>query len=620
MSVASDIVPYLQQVPPLDQLPPEVLEQCAKDIVVKYHVKGDKLGQFKSYSGAQKDDEDILSYPLYLIRSGAVALKKTNDELLERRGEGELFGHPIHFNLGLGEYQAQANEDTLLWFIPEQRVTQLCHAHPGLKHWLLSASGERLQAQAKSNARYIRDLRLRAPITAKPQDSVIQCAQHMSQHNVSSLPILDEGQLVGIITDRDLRARLIAKGLSSDTSVSQIMTSNPVTAQPSDNVEDALVVLLRHGIHHLPVIEYGEDATTLYGVVTAGDLMRVHAPHPLRLVRDIGRATQVQEIVQLARQGPALLAKLANDLKDVSQVGRIASLITDACTKRLLELAEKELGTPPMSYTWLAFGSQARLEQGLISDQDNGMLIESEPDANDSEYFLQLSKAVCDGLAECGYTYCNGGVMAMGEWRMPQQKWRDTFRHWIAEPEPKSVMHCSIFFDMRPVHGDLAMAEQLRHDVLKLAQENRIFLRFLAAESMTHKPPLGFFRQFVQEQGGDHSHGLNLKQRGVIPVVDLARVLALEGALPQVHTEERLLAAAQKGLTTAEGAANLIQAQRFISRIRLEHQSRQLERGETPNHLVDPAKLSSLHRRYLRSAFNVVRDAQQSLAQRFLLR
>jgi CBS domain-containing protein len=625
MNMPSDIVPYLQQVPPLDQLPLAALELVAKNIQVSYHVRGDALGEYNTQHNTQatasSNNSDKLEQvqELLLIRSGAVALHQSGGAILEQRSEGELFGHGIHFDGQQRAYSALTAEDALIWLIPTSTVRQLCQQHSGFQDWLLGAPGDRLHAQADAVVRNVGDLPLRQPVTAPPQLSIQACAQQMNQHRVSSLPILDDRKLVGILTDRDLRARVVACGIDLNTAVSEVMTPKPVTAHPEDSVDDALVVLLRHGIHHLPVVADTEQGEELHGIVTAGDLLRIHSPHPLRLVRDISKATHATEVARLARQGPELLAKLAGELKDVSQIGRIAGLITDACTKRFIQLAEKSLGPAPMAYTWLAFGSQARLEQGLVSDQDNGLLLAEKPNTEAAEYFEQFTKQVCDGLAECGYTYCKGGVMAMGQWRLSVDQWRKTFEQWIDQPDPKSVMHCSIFFDMRPVHGDIELAEELRQQILHTAKDNRIFLRFLAAESLNRKPPLGFFRQFVQEHGGDHSHGLNLKQRGVIPVVDLARVLALEGAISEVHSEKRLLAAAQAGLTTAKDAANLIQAQRFISRIRLEHQIRQLEQGQPLNHLVDPAELSSLHRRYLRSAFNVVRSAQQALAQRFMI-
>jgi CBS domain-containing protein len=314
-----------------------------------------------------------------------------------------------------------------------------------------------------------------------------------------------------------------------------------------------------------------------------------------------------------------MLAGLAQSGAGMSEVGRIAGRITDACTRRLLALTVDALGEAPMDWTWLAFGSQARLEQGLISDQDNGLLLAEEPDADAAEYFRRLAEAVCDGLNECGYVFCPGGVMAKGEWRLSYAAWRARFDDWMREPAPKSVMQSSIFFDLRAVAGNGELAGKLHREVLDQARDAEIFRRFLAAESIGHRPPIGLFRQFVQERGGEQSKGLNLKKRGVIPIVDLARVRALEGGLDVIHTEERLQAAAEAEQISAGDADDLIHAFRFIGDIRLRHQARQLEAGRQPDHLVDPDELSGLHRRYLRSAFGIVSAAQGALSQRYML-
>jgi CBS domain-containing protein len=438
----------------------------------------------------------------------------------------------------------------------------------------------------------------------------------MAEHQVSCLPVVDDGRLSGIITDRDLRNRVVARGMAPETPVAEIMTPEPATVHTGGRIDHALVEMMRLGIHHLPVVD---AEGRLAAVVSSGDLMRVQSPHPLRLVRDIQRAGNPSGVARLARQAPGLLAGLAQAGAGASEVGRIAGRITDACTRRLLALAAADLGDAPMGWAWLAFGSQARLEQGLISDQDNGLLLADEPDDAAAAYFERLAAAVCDGLNDCGYVFCPGGVMAKGEWRLSYAGWRRRFDDWMREPAPKSVMQSSIFFDLRAVAGDGELAAQLHREVLDQARDAEIFRRFLAAESMGHRPPIGLFRQFVQERGGEQSRGLNLKKRGVIPIVDLARVRALEGGLAVIHTEERLQAAAEAELISEGDADDLIHAFRFIGDIRLRHQARQLDAGQRPDHLVDPDELSGLHRRYLRSAFGIVSAAQNALSQRYML-
>jgi len=595
---------FLSKVAPFSELSAERLDDLIHQFRHLSFSAGENIGKFTP--NGQHD--------LYVIASGAVRLDGDDGQTLEQRGEGELFGHAICFGSGPRNYSVFATETIDLLQLPNDHLQALCREAPIIDRFFSSSPGARLRGVDPGAPARIGELDLRQPVTTFSSSPIADSARLMAQHLVSCLPVVDDSQLVGILTDRDLRNRVLGAGLDPSRPVAEIMTAAPVTVTRTDRLEDALLLMMQYNIHHLPVVDDGHG---LIGIISSGDLLRLQSPHPLRLVRDIQRADSAVGVAELARKGPGLLARMSRQGNQVTEVGRVASMITDACTRRLLKLAEAELGPAPMPWTWLAFGSQARLEQGLISDQDNGLLLAEPPDTEAADYFRRLADFVCDGLNDCGYVYCPGGVMAKGEWRLSYRDWRKTFSGWILEPAPKSVMQSSIFFDLRGVAGDLKLAARLHAEVLAQARDSKIFRRFLAAESMGHRPPLGLFRQFVQERDGENTQGLNLKKRGVIPIVDLARVRALEGAISAVHTEERLQAAAEQGIMSAGDADDLIHALRFIGNVRLRHQVALYERGEKPNHLVDPDSLSGLHRRYLRSAFGIVRTAQEALANRY---
>ena len=595
---------FLADVAPFSELSADEIERIVKACTPLDFASGDLVGSFDQSGG----------HGLYVIAAGAVVIKAADGSPLEQRGEGELFGHAICFGGAPADYSVEAIEPLQLLHLDAAGLRTLGERHPHIARFLSDSPGARLRGAGHHRPTRLAELALRAPVTGNPDESIADTAALMSRHQISCVPLVRDGNLIGIVTDRDLRNRVLGEGVDPARPIAEVMTPDPVTVNLEHRIDDAIVEMMRLGIHHLPVVN---ENGALTGVISSGDLLRQQSPHPLRLVRDIQRAETVADVAEHARLGPGMLAGMAAQGSQVTEVGRVAGLITDACTRRLLALAQDELGEAPMKWTWLAFGSQARLEQGLISDQDNGLLLAEKPDAEAAEYFLRLATFVCDGLNDCGYVYCPGEVMAKGEWRMSQADWRKTFAGWIAEPKPKSVMQSSIFFDMRGVAGDLGMAQSLHAEVLGKARESKIFRRFLAAESMGHRPPLGLFRQFVQERDGGKSQGLNLKKRGVIPIVDLARVRAMEGAILAVHTEERLRAAGAQGIMNEDDADDLIHALRFIGNVRLRHQVALYEQGEKPNHLVDPDELSGLHKRYLRSAFGIVRTAQEALANRY---
>jgi CBS domain-containing protein len=597
---------FLAHVAPFSELPKQTLASLAGQFRRCHFKAGDEVGHF-----TQPGDHGI-----YVIVAGSADLKAANSRIMEQRGEGELFGHAIQFDGKPCDYEVEAHEALELLHLSAADLSELGRQHPKIARFFSDGPGDRLRELGGQRPAKLGELSLRTPVTAAPQTSISEIAALMSRHQISCMPLIQDQALVGIVTDRDLRNRVLGQSLDPSRPIADVMTPDPVTVRKDHRIEDALVEMMRLGIHHLPVVD---ETGRLASVISSGDLLRQQSPHPLRLVRDIQRADTVAEVATIALQGPGMLAAMAHQGSQVGEVGRVASMITDACTRRLLALALKELGDAPMAWTWLAFGSQARMEQGLVSDQDNGLLLEDKAEGDAADYFLQLATFVCDGLNDCGYVFCPGDVMAKGKWRMSLADWHQTFSGWIVEPTPKSVMQSSIFFDMRAVAGDLSLARELRETVLKQASQSKIFRRFLAAESLGRRPPLGLFRQFVQEHDGQKSHGLNLKKRGVVPIVDLARVRALEGELSAVHTEERLLAAGKQSIMNEHDADDLIHALRFIGNVRLRHQVALYERGEKPDHLVDPTELSGLHKRYLRSAFGIVRTAQEALTNRYQL-
>jgi CBS domain-containing protein len=436
----------------------------------------------------------------------------------------------------------------------------------------------------------------------------------MSRENVSSALVMQDGALAGLVTDKDLRQRVLAEAIDPEAPIAKVMTPDPTTLPATSDLEDALSLMMRQNYHHLPILEGGSPI----GLVTAGDITRAQSEHPLRLVRDIHKRKSLDELLVLSRRLPSLFVRMVNLGRDVEHIGRMVTHITDAFTVRLIQLAESELGPPPVRYAWVVFGSQAREEQTAKTDQDNGMIFERKVRSEDARYFSRLADFVCDGLDRLGYTYCPGEIMALNvKWRTHLAKWKRHFDRWIDEPDPKSVMHSSIFFDMRCVHGSRDLVQELADYATGRARENRIFRRFMAINVLGHRPPIGFFRRFVQEDDGSHSEGLNLKHRGIVPIIDLVRIRALEVGITEPNTFQRIEAAVAVGEMNESDANSLRDALILISRIRLRHQAEQLAAGDQPGNLVPPEDLSPLMRRNLKAAFMLVVEAQNGLSVRY---
>ena len=286
---------------------------------------------------------------------------------------------------------------------------------------------------------------------------------------------------------------------------------------------------------------------------------------------------------------------------------------------RLLELAENKFGSPPVKYCWMAAGSLGRREQLLHSDQDNVLILADDYDeALHGEYFRTLTGYVSDGLNECGYVYCPGNVMATNpRWCQPVSEWQGYFSKWINEPEPKALMYCSIFFDMRALYGKRKLFKKLKKHYLQLTSGNRMFLALLSGNALQNTPPLGFFRQLVLINDREHKNRLNLKNRGTAPIVDLARVYTLSAALKSNNTHQRLLDAKSCGEISESVANNLLDAYEFINTFRMQHQAKQIARQIEPDNFANPDQLSRFERDHLLDAFKIVAEAQKYLVQRY---
>lgn len=454
------------------------------------------------------------------------------------------------------------------------------------------------------------------PAVTLPVDATIrEAAELMTREGISSLMVVDEAGLQGIVTDRDLRSRVIAAGLSYEKPLREIMTSSPATIDASHYAYEALMAMARSGIHHLPVVR----DERLVGMITSTDLVHRRSSSPLYVVGDVYKQPDVDGLVQISRRLKTMLVTLVNANASAHSIGHLVSSVGEAINCRLLVLAEETLGPPPVPYAWLTGGSLARHEQTAHSDQDNCLLIaDSYREQEHGEYFKALADFVCDGLDACGYVYCPGEVMAKTpKWRQPLKVWKGYFDDWIDQPEPKSLMHACIFFDLRCLYGDISLFKALQSYVVDKASRNRIFHAYMASNALSHEPPLGFFRNFVLIKDGKHDDTLDLKHNGVIPIVDLARVHALASGVAAVNTRDRLEAVAGTGALSRDGAANLRDALEFIATVRLRHQARQIQAGNKPDNFMSPKDLSPFERSHLKDAFAVVRTIQSAFGQRY---
>lgn len=607
----AEIADFLAAHPPFSDLPEQTLQSLPRELSVRYFRRGSVL--------LAPDDE--VRY-LSIVRSGSVDVHDASGGLVERVDVGGSFGVTGLVQPPPYGFSATAVEDTLVLELPAAQFHRLVESSAAFSTYFLLQQAHRLHQAVVSVATSdsgadvlktrLRDMVTRAPVKISPTATVQEAAQLMRAERISSL-LVHDSHVVGIVTDRDLRNRVLADGRPATTPVAEIMTKAPVTAAADSLAFELLLLMLAKDIHHVPVT----DGDELIGVVTSSDVVRLEQSNPLYVVKDISRQKTPEELATATARLPDLVERLVAQDATAEDIGRVVTAVADAVQRRLIVLAEQQLGPPPVPYCWVALGSQARHEQALGADQDNALILHDAATREDDVYFAKLATFICDGLAVCGYPYCPGDVMATTpRWRQPLASWRRTFATWISEPTPDAVLAATIFFDMRAVAGEVDLCTQLRSGVLAAMPNAKTFLAHLAKQALEHAPPIGVFRGLIVEKEGTHKSTLDLKHRGVGPVVNVARVVALAAGLPQVGTHARITAASEAGAMSQEAAADLKDALEFISYVRLRHQAQQGREGRFPDNFVPPEELSSFEKRHLRDAFGVVRDAQSVLAAR----
>jgi CBS domain-containing protein len=624
VSEAGDVQTFLARHPPFNHLSEKQLEFASNNIFVAFSKSGSEL-QLKQSAG------DAYEVGMLIVRSGSLEVRTDKDVLIDRLSEGDYLipaaltrdseNNPhisvledcLYYELTDYAFQTLSAGSSEIAALGEDDKTRLTHVHSIVSDSDLHQHAEQLSKDAYLTQK-VKDNMSTGVVSASPHTSIREAAQLMKKKRVSSLLIKDGNKLVGIITDRDLRTRVLAEGLSDQEKVEQVMTRSPMCVDVSSRLHDAQLKMMSEGVHHLPVMQDDDPV----GIITPSDIMRANNIEPLSLVRAINRALNIEELAVASEGIPTLVVRLIERDVRAVEVGKIITTLADSTTRRLLVLSEQEFGKPPCEYAWLAFGSQARQEQVLGSDQDNGLLLPDDMSTGDAAYFEDFASFVNDGLDACGMPYCPGEIMAKNEkWRMTLEGWKARFAGWIEEPSPKAVMHSSIFFDMRHIAGKAELTKALRKYVLKRAQSNTIFLAMMCENALLHSPPLGFFKTFVLESDGDHNNTLELKKRGTIPIVDIARNYSLSAGLKPLNTIERLQAMEKAGVMSKEMAYSLIDAHEFIAGIRLEAQGKQFRAGVKVDNYMDPKDLSPLVRHQIKDAFHVVRDAQSAMKVRF---
>ena len=554
---------------------------------------------------------------LRVIRRGAVEIV-SDGRVLDLLGEGEMFGQASMLSGFPPGFEARAAEDTVCYRIPAGVAEELLAAPPGLRfvaRSLLEPPSE-VHLLAREPARNLADqpvgtLLEASAVVCGPETPIREAARQMSAARASSVVVeLGDGEL-GILTDRDLRTKVVAAGLSSDEPVSVAMSAPAYTCTADRRAGEVLLEMFDRGFRHFPVVSATGE---LLGVIEDVDLVHMRTRQSFYLRQRISAARSVSELIAVAPDLRPMVIALDEAQVDAANVMSVYSIAVDALTRRMLELELDRLGDPGVEFAWLALGSQSRREALPSSDVDSAIVWFGGEQKRVHEPLLELGCAVLDGLRRCGLQPDSHGAAASDPLFVRSlESWQRLARSWISDPtQEQALILSSVLVDSRPVWG--VHTGTPVSDTFRLAPSSPALLRMLAQFALSHRAPTGFLRGLVVEHNGEHRGRLDLKHGGVIPIADLARWGAMAAGVTTASTVERLRAAGDAGKLSRADAHSLEDAFQLINNLRLEHQVAQLRAGHDPDDYVNPADLSWLMRTQLKDAFRAITSIQKRLA------
>ena len=602
-AMAKQVEDFLNTSAPFDVLDKEQKLELVKHTELIY-LTADNVGDLQKGKAS-----------LFLIQNGQFSVQDS-DAPLRHLSEGDYFGYTNIMEKRNFSLSISVDSPGLVYCFEASAVTPLFEL-PAIRNFFDGLRNNALQNHAISDSnsmwlyKGLEDVINKSPVSVDIETSITVAAQIMTNQKVSSLLVTREDKLIGIITDRDLRSRVVAASLDIHLPVSHIMTPNPAQIMGNRTLFDALALMTERNIHHLPVID--QQTLVPLGMVTASDIIRHQRGNVLFIIGELSKAENLYELTRLSWQLPHYFSAHAKKAGDYDIAGKILSQATDIMTRKLIGFFQQANGKAPMMFAWLVYGSQAREDQTMGSDQDNGLLLAERPSEAQAEYFAKMADYVCNGLAKCGIKLCDGNIMASNpKLRLSLEEAIEEAKRWVKAPTKDAIMHFNIFLDVRCAAGDISLFKQLQRQRAPLMKQN-MFLAALTRNSNEISVPLSMFQKFIYEKGRKEKDVIDLKTRAVALINNIARIYALADGVTLPNTLARLDALSENSQLSKRDATNLRDIWLFLNRLRWRHQ---LENKVTDNR-VSVSSLSSIEKHQLKAAFKAIERTNQAMVMKF---
>ena len=432
-------------------------------------------------------------------------------------------------------------------------------------------------------------------------------AKKMTNEKFSAALVKTEkDNYIGIITDHDLRKRVVAENHSLEIPIFEVMSSPLLTISSTSLVFEAFLMMHEHSTRHLAV----KDQNNKYiGIISSEELINVQRNSTSYILREIDNSTNIDDLIITRTKVPTLVNTLVESGARSQLICHIITSIFEAIAEKAISFAIDELGEPPTEFAFVALGSVGREEQTLTSDQDNAIIyqeVSADKEKSTHEYFIELGKKVCNWLNDCGFEFCEGEAMAKNpKWCQSISQWEKYFHSWIKNSEQQDLIDLSIFFDFRAIYGNKELADRLRNHVSKVVEGQAGFFQHLAKNCLLHKPPVGFLGKIVVESKGEHSEKFDIKM-ATMPIIDFSRIYALKYNIRSTSTLERLNDLLKNGVINSTTYAELKQAYNYLMQLRIKHQSTQLMGNNPADNYINLGELTQIEQKTLKNIFSQI--------------
>ncbi len=611
---------FLKDYPPFNKMSEPDLAEVAQLITVKYY-------QPDEFIFREGDDP---SGNCFVLNQGNVKLTKneaTKSILVDQCEPGDIFGVRAIITGNPYSMSAQCIEESLVYAFPQTYFQHLFESNNAFSNYFASgyAAGQIIVRADQDENKAALTTSLVAPKIEYPTDvitiqsgTIEEASKIMSQHNVGSIIISSaEKHPLGIITDTDLRNKVLATGLSPKAQVSSIMASPVKTITPAATLSEVMMEMIRSGVHHLVVTEDGTNQSEICGIVSDHDVVLSQQNHPASLIKTIKRSNNPSEWKLVRDKAEQMLAEYLQQEVKTSLLAALITKINDTIIEKAISRSLQkfpEIGE--IEFTWLNLGSEGREEQLLRTDQDNAIVFsDGEDNEQSQEMLLGLAEDVNENLIECGFVKCPADIMARNpKYCQPVSAWKKYFSEWVSSPDPKSVMKSTIFFDYRLGYGSRKLVSDLNSHLVSIIKKNDIFLNFLAQNSLQNPPPLSFFKNFLVERSGEHKDEFDIKKRGMMPLADAARLLLLDHHVVDIkNTVERF----EKLAEIEPNNRSLFEAAADSYEIFMSHRARNGLAKKDSGRFISLSELNKLEKQVLKNAFLSIKEVQDIVKVRF---